>query len=102
MSSAIDFEASYPLTASQREIWLDQITQSDVPLYNVGGYMPMRGPLDAGLLSHAVELLLEKHDTLRILLSPNAKEDGLPRQTIAPWLPARALFGRVRADLFKT
>ena len=28
---------TFPLTAAQRDIWLDQLSRGDSPLYNIGG-----------------------------------------------------------------
>ncbi|EPM67790.1 non-ribosomal peptide synthetase SyfA, partial [Pseudomonas syringae pv. actinidiae ICMP 18804] len=41
---------TFPLTAAQRDIWLDQISRGDSPLYNIGGYMQVTGPMDAQAL----------------------------------------------------
>ncbi|GFZ64135.1 hypothetical protein PSE10B_06570 [Pseudomonas amygdali pv. eriobotryae] len=32
---------TFPLTAAQRDIWLDQISRGDSPLYNIGGYLQL-------------------------------------------------------------
>ena len=32
-----------PLTAGQRDIWLDQLSRGDSPLYNIGGYAVLKG-----------------------------------------------------------
>ncbi len=39
----------YPLSSPQREIWFDQILHPDVPLYNIGGYVRIDGPIDPAL-----------------------------------------------------
>jgi len=36
----------YPLTSVQREIWFDQTLHPDVPMYNIGGYVRIDGPVD--------------------------------------------------------
>ncbi|MDQ0703047.1 arthrofactin-type cyclic lipopeptide synthetase A [Pseudomonas sp. W3I7] len=70
---------SFPLTAAQQDIWLDQLRTGDSPLYNIGGYVDFAGPLVPELVQRAVELLVAKHDALRTQLHSDA--DGLPRQT---------------------
>ncbi len=70
---------SFPLTAAQQDIWLDQLRAGDSPLYNIGGYMDFAGPLVPELIQRAVELLVAKHDALRTQLHTDT--DGLPRQT---------------------
>ncbi|PRA25946.1 non-ribosomal peptide synthetase [Pseudomonas poae] len=73
--------ASYPLTAAQHDIWLDQLRAGDSPLYNIGGYVDFDGPVSPVLMQGAVEHLVARHDALRTRLLSNA--DGLPRQIFA-------------------
>ena len=76
----------YPLSSPQREIWFDQILHQGVPLYNIGGYVKMPGAIDPVLFEQAVNLLAQKHDTLRTILTEATDEDGLPMQTYAEQL----------------
>ncbi|MUF07538.1 amino acid adenylation domain-containing protein [Pseudomonas sp. CCM 7893] len=69
----------FPLTAAQRDIWLDQLRLGDSPLYNIGGYVDLAGPVIPELIQRAVELLVFKHDALRTVLLLDG--DGMPRQT---------------------
>ncbi|WLH37955.1 amino acid adenylation domain-containing protein [Pseudomonas sp. FP2196] len=78
---------TFPLTAAQRDIWLDQLSQGDSPLYNIGGYVELTGPLDAGLMRAALESLVARHDALRTVLVLAAGADGLPLQRFARTLP---------------
>ncbi|MEN8218112.1 MAG: amino acid adenylation domain-containing protein, partial [Pseudomonadota bacterium] len=71
----------YPLTSPQREIWFDQILHEDIPLYNIGGYVKIPGIIDTVLFEQAVNLLVQKHDTLRTVLTEVQDEDGIPMQT---------------------
>ncbi|WAT26600.1 non-ribosomal peptide synthetase [Pseudomonas sp. GXZC] len=77
--------SSFPLTAAQQDIWLDQLRMSDSPLYNIGGYVDFAGPIAPDLMLRAIELLVIKHDALRTQLHTDA--NGLPRQTFATTLP---------------
>ena len=77
---------SFPLTAAQQDIWLDQLRAGDSPLYNIGGYVDFAGAIDPGLMQRAVECLVARHDALRTQLHSDA--DGLPRQTFAATLAA--------------
>ncbi|MGY2170367.1 non-ribosomal peptide synthetase [Pseudomonas gingeri] len=74
----------FPLTASQRDIWLDQMSRGDSPLYNIGGYVELNGTIVPQLVQRAVECLVAKHDALRTVLRAGA--DGLPVQSFAPTL----------------
>ena len=76
--------ASYPLTAAQQDIWLDQLRVGDSPLYNIGGYVDFAGAVVPALIQRAVALLVAKHDALRTQL--HSDEQGLPRQTFADTL----------------
>jgi amino acid adenylation domain-containing protein/thioester reductase-like protein len=80
---ALSPNASYPLTAAQREIWFDQMLNPTLPLYNIGGYVKIKGTLDTALFAEACQLLVQKHDTLRTVLTLEHDEDGLPLQSIS-------------------
>ena len=70
----------YPLTAPQLDIWLDQVLHGDSPLYNIGGYACINGPVDAARLKQAIDQVVSRHDALRIQLVPGSAEHPLPRQ----------------------
>ncbi len=72
----------YPLTSSQREIWFEQQLHPELALYNVGGYINLPGTIDPALFQQAVNLLIRKHDNLRIQLLAETDEDGVPYQQI--------------------
>ncbi|PBQ12402.1 non-ribosomal peptide synthetase, partial [Pseudomonas syringae] len=78
---------AFVLTAAQRNIWLDQMTQGDSPLYNIGGYVEIEGPFDSGIFQRAVDLLIEKHDALRMVLLEERDEEGVPLQAFATSMP---------------
>ncbi|MGN6316590.1 amino acid adenylation domain-containing protein, partial [Trinickia sp.] len=77
----------FPLTSAQREVWLDQLVHGDAPVYKIGGYVRIDGPVDAALFERAVNLLVEKHDALRAVLAPADETDDTPTQAIAASLP---------------
>jgi hypothetical protein len=70
----------YPLTSPQREIWFDQMLHDGIPLYNIGGYVKIPGPINPVLFEQAVNLLVKKHETLRTMLTEVQDEDGIPMQ----------------------
>ncbi|MBJ6611780.1 MAG: amino acid adenylation domain-containing protein [Candidatus Thiothrix moscowensis] len=78
--------SAFPLSSAQREIWFDQMLHSDMPLYNVGGYLHIPGVVNVALLVQALQLLVHKHDALRIRLLDATDEDGVPLQTFVPQL----------------
>ncbi len=87
---------SFPLTAAQQDIWLDQLRAGDSPLYNIGGYVDFAGAVAPELIQRALELLVARHDALRIQLHSDA--NGLPRQTFAPALAVELPFHDVSAQ----
>ncbi|HGM5550334.1 TPA: amino acid adenylation domain-containing protein [Pseudomonas putida] len=74
---------TYPLTAAQLDIWLDQLSRGDSPLYNIGGYLDLSGPLDPTRMQAALQALVARHDAMRTVLLPGAGADGLPLQQFA-------------------
>ena len=84
-------EKTYPLSSSQREIWFDQALHPDIPLYNIGGYSRIDGPLEHERLERAVNLVAARHDALRIVLEPPSG-DGLPCQRFMDRIETRVPF----------
>ncbi|KPA90309.1 amino acid adenylation enzyme/thioester reductase family protein, partial [Pseudomonas asplenii] len=78
---------AFALTAAQRNIWLDQMTRGDSPLYNIGGYLDIEGHLDPEVFQRSVDLLMQKHDALRMVLLDQRDEEGVPLQSFAETLP---------------
>ncbi len=58
----------YPLSSPQREIWFDQMLQPETPLYNIGCYTHIKGPVDPALFESAVKLLTQSYDAFRTRL----------------------------------
>src|SRR5688572_3773521 len=84
MNSRADLSmCMHPLTSPQREIWFEQAIHPQLPLYNIGGYIRIEGPVDAQRFEHAIHLLLRKHDCLRTVLSSGAGKDDPPLQSFA-------------------
>lgn len=71
---------NYPLSSPQLDFWFDQILHPDVPLYNIGGYVRIDGPIDPTLFEQAIDRVIEENDALRIVIHGG---EGLPRQTFA-------------------
>ncbi|WP_260963124.1 amino acid adenylation domain-containing protein [Pseudomonas citri] len=79
-STANEQNVLHPLTAPQLDIWLDQVLHDDSPLYNIGGYARINGPVDAVRLQEAINQVVSRHDALRIGLVPGSADHPLPRQ----------------------
>jgi len=69
----------YPLSSVQKEIWFDQVLHPDIPLYNIGGYLRIDGPVDRAVFEKAVDKLIDENDALRTILHEG---DPLPVQEI--------------------
>ncbi|WP_043197310.1 non-ribosomal peptide synthetase [Pseudomonas putida] len=71
---------TFALTVAQRDIWLDQLSHGDSPLYNIGAYVELQGRVDAELLHQALQHLVAEHAGLRTVL---VTEGGIARQYFA-------------------
>src|SRR5690606_34075742 len=58
-------EASYPLSSSQRRLWLLSQQPGGNVAYNIPGVYVFEGALNLGLLKGAFEGLLSRHEILR-------------------------------------
>ncbi|WP_354306148.1 amino acid adenylation domain-containing protein, partial [Pedobacter sp. UYP1] len=76
------FQAHYPLSSSQRRLWiLSQFAQGSIA-YNMPGVFVFEGDLNTGLLEGAFHTLLERHEVLRTVFRET--ENGEIRQFILP------------------
>ncbi|KJV05344.1 hypothetical protein VZ94_18840 [Methylocucumis oryzae] len=76
-----------PLTLPQLEVWMAQTIYADLPIYNLGAYIPIQAKIDPKRFEQAVVSLVQRHDALRIMLTQPKTDDGLPRQLIKPSFP---------------
>ncbi len=81
-----------PLSAPQAAIWSEQILHGDSPLYNIGGYLQVDGPVDALLFEQAVRWLVHKHDALRTVLVAGRQAGAAPMQGFASEMAVPAPF----------
>ncbi|RKZ60715.1 MAG: hypothetical protein DRR16_04190 [Candidatus Parabeggiatoa sp. nov. 3] len=70
----------YPLSSPQLDFWFDQILHPDVPLYNIGGYVRIEGPIEPAIFEKALNHVIAENDALRIILHEG---ESLPTQTFA-------------------
>ncbi|MEU7861241.1 non-ribosomal peptide synthase/polyketide synthase [Nonomuraea sp. NPDC049141] len=77
----VDREEVLPLSFAQQRLWfLDQLDPGS-PEYNVPISSRLRGPLDVGALSRALESIVARHEVFRTRL---VAKDGLARQIVDP------------------
>jgi len=68
-----------PLLAAQFEVWLKQKINSEIPIYNIGQYIDIRGAIDPALFEVAAREVLVEAEALRVQIFEES--DG-PRQVI--------------------
>lgn len=56
----------FELTSNQKSIWYDQLLNEGSALYNVGGYVSIRGNVNEHLFIEAIDILIKNNDALRI------------------------------------
>jgi amino acid adenylation domain-containing protein len=72
-----------PLSLDQERLWFIQQLDLASPIYNIYSAHRHKGPLDPGLLTRALDLVVARHEVLRTAFPAR---DGRPVQAIAPAL----------------
>ncbi|HEX2210692.1 MAG TPA: amino acid adenylation domain-containing protein, partial [Longimicrobium sp.] len=94
-----------PLTAGQRQLWIESQMGDDASrAYVESVSVRLHGPLDAKALRRALQALVDRHDALRITLTPDGEAQivhpsldvELPREDFRG-IPAEARAARVEA-----
>ncbi|MDO9206777.1 MAG: condensation domain-containing protein, partial [Sulfuricurvum sp.] len=57
-----------PLASNQRDVWYDQATYPNSPVYNIGGYLYIQGEINHALLEKATNQLVAENDALRLVI----------------------------------
>jgi hypothetical protein len=70
---------NYPLTASQRRLWLDDHLEAGNPAWNIVAPLRVEGPLDVGLLERCFAEIIRRHEALRVTFQTEGAE---PRQVV--------------------
>jgi len=65
---------TFPLSSSQREVWLDQCAWPGSAHLSIGGATFLRGPLDLPLFREALALLVAENDALRLAPLPDGTQ----------------------------
>ncbi|MDC3735982.1 non-ribosomal peptide synthase/polyketide synthase [Pseudomonas syringae pv. syringae] len=73
--------ASHVLASVQQGIWLDQIAHPELPYYNIGMSLDIRGEINIPLFEKAIQMVVDSHDALRLSFS---HADGFGRQQVLP------------------
>ncbi|MEO5878291.1 MAG: AMP-binding protein, partial [Streptosporangiaceae bacterium] len=69
------------LSAAQAGVWYAQRLHPESPVFNLGGHLEIRGPLDADLLGAALARVVAEDDTLGLRFR---EVDGVPEQSFGP------------------
>ncbi|NUT53962.1 MAG: amino acid adenylation domain-containing protein, partial [Saccharothrix sp.] len=77
-------EESIPLSFAQQRLWFFEQLEPGTSLYNVPVVLPLRGELDRGALSRALDGLVRRHEALRTTFPATR---GRPRQEVASPAP---------------
>ncbi|UVL86330.1 amino acid adenylation domain-containing protein [Pseudomonas sp. B21-028] len=76
----------FELASAQQGIWFDQITHPELPYYNIGMVLEIKGELDLPRFEKALQLIVDRHDSLRLSFSVEA---GSVRQRVLPYVKAK-------------
>jgi amino acid adenylation domain-containing protein len=80
-STSTHAETRAPLSFGQEQLWfLDQLTPG-LTTYNILLAARLRGPLDVPVLHRCLNLVVERHEALRVTIH---NSDGTPYQVVAP------------------
>jgi amino acid adenylation domain-containing protein len=73
-------QKNYPLSSSQRRLWLLSLSQDSNIAYNISSVYELNGSLDINALENAFKKLIERHEILRTNFKEN--EDNEVRQFV--------------------
>ncbi|MGZ7444128.1 amino acid adenylation domain-containing protein [Paenibacillus sp. TH7-28] len=81
MKTSADRITEYPLSSYQKDIWFEQCMYPGKPIYNLGGYIEIKGNPDCSVIKESLQLLIGQHDSLRTRV---IEKKGEPFLTIQP------------------
>ena len=89
-------QPSYETSHAQRRLWILQQIEPASAAYHIPLHQLLDGPLDRAALEHAIQALVQRHESLRTTFTA---VDGEPRQVVHAFLPCDIGFRDVsRAD----
>ncbi len=77
--SKINETEGYPLSSSQKKVWIINQIDSKSWAYNINGVFLLKGNLDVFILNKSFKILIDRHESLRTKFM---SIDGEPRQSI--------------------
>ncbi|MEN8217247.1 MAG: condensation domain-containing protein [Pseudomonadota bacterium] len=75
---------NHPLSSTQKEIWFDQIRHSELPLYNLGGYLQIDGAIEPAIFEKAVNQVIKDNDALRLRIHEGVLTEHLRQKKSDP------------------
>ncbi|GAA0710921.1 hypothetical protein GCM10009430_00030 [Aquimarina litoralis] len=75
-------QSSYPLTPSQRRIWVLSQFKEGSKAYNIPGVFELQGDLNVEILSKAIKVVINRHEILRTIFIKESAEEV--KQQIIP------------------
>jgi amino acid adenylation domain-containing protein/non-ribosomal peptide synthase protein (TIGR01720 family) len=72
---AAPVQESYPLSSSQRRLWILSQLEEGSQAYHIGGAYEFSGKLNTTLLEAALKTLISRHEVLRTVFRQNAAEE---------------------------
>lgn len=76
----------YPLTNAQKRIWFIEKIYADTSLYNIGGPIRIKGPVNFALLEEAINVMIKRNAGIRLRL---VEKDGEPLQYVSEYKRVR-------------
>lgn len=70
------------ITHPQKGVWYTEKIYPGTSLYNIGGYTRIKGTIDFNLLEEAINILIQKHDGLRLTF---IEEHGEMKQSVGEY-----------------
>jgi amino acid adenylation domain-containing protein len=89
-------DATVPLSAEQRRVWLHASQQPDLPIYNEPFTIHRHGSFDLGILEASLNEVLRRHEAWRTSFSPQGEE--VIHHTVRVTLPFVDLSGLQPAE----
>lgn len=74
-----DEKKYFPLTHPQKRVWYTEQITPGTSLFNLGGIMRIKGPVDPSIMEQVIQKVVERNDGLRLII---INDDGEPKQYV--------------------